>query len=101
MKYVFENLQEVIDHLEDKKQEKRDLIGKTRTKIESNEAKGYVQGLDEAVYFLRQYQKQQETSTGNTSFESPELFSESPTEVGPDYGMQVAEESVIVSKTRK
>lgn len=54
---VIGSFEELIDTLEERKEEKRQKIGKTRTKLESHEAKGEMLGIDEAIYLVKALQK--------------------------------------------
>lgn len=52
-KVLYYSVDEFIEALEAKAQESRDSIGKTRTKIESNEAKGATAAFNEAIYMAK------------------------------------------------
>jgi hypothetical protein len=52
-------MDELVSLLEEKKHEKRQGIGKTRTKEASTELKGEMLGIDEALFYIREYHKTQ------------------------------------------
>jgi hypothetical protein len=49
------NLEGLISQLERRAQQSRAQIGKTRTKLESNELKGEVFAFNEAIYMVKEY----------------------------------------------
>jgi hypothetical protein len=69
-------------------QKAREGIGKTRTKLESNELRGQVYAYNEVLYFIKEYdktQKEMETEDGSSdemeSVDSPALVGADGTDV--------------------
>lgn len=58
------NVNTLISQLEQRAAESRAKIGKTRTKIESNELKGEVYAFNEVIYMVKELVKQE---SGNGS----------------------------------
>jgi hypothetical protein len=63
------NVSQLISQLEQRAAESRAKIGKTRTKLESNELKGEVYAFNEAIYMIKELVKQE---NGNGSADQVE-----------------------------
>jgi len=64
------NVDTLISQLEQRAAESRAKIGKTRTKIESNELKGEVYAFNEVIYMVKELVKQ-ESGNGSTDTVEP------------------------------
>jgi hypothetical protein len=58
--FVFESVKEVVEQLEHSISLRRDQIGHTRTKLESQQLKSEIVGINEAIFFLKEYLTYQE-----------------------------------------
>ena len=67
MRFHFDGINDLVEHLEGIAQDKRERIGKTRTKVESHELKGEVLGINEAIFFIKQYGKSVEEANNAKS----------------------------------
>jgi hypothetical protein len=59
MRFIIETPEQLVEHLEHLAQKARESIGKTRTKIESNEFKGQVMAFNEAIFYTKEFIKTQ------------------------------------------
>lgn len=66
---------ELIGKIEELAQEARNNIGKTRTKLESNEMKGQVMAYNEVIFYIKEYVKTQKEMTDGTGDEVESLDS--------------------------
>lgn len=65
MRIQINTTSELITLIEDLAQKARAEIGKTRTKLESNELKGQVYAYNEVIYYIKEFQKTQEEKGGS------------------------------------
>jgi hypothetical protein len=59
MRFIIETPEDLVGVLEGLAQKAREQIGKTRTKIESNEFKGQVMAFNEAIFYVKEFMKTQ------------------------------------------
>ena len=62
---TFDGVQDLIALLEQKAADARARIGKTRTKLESHELKGEVYAFNEAIFFVKEFARNQEIEDGS------------------------------------
>lgn len=67
MRIIIETADELLEKYEELAQKSRDSIGKTRTKLESNEMKGQVAAFNEAIFYLKEYIKTQKEMKNGTA----------------------------------
>lgn len=64
---LIDTIPQLLDLLEDKKGEAREKADNQRIKVESHRLRGVAEGLDAAIYFIRQYQKTQDENADDSS----------------------------------
>lgn len=68
---TFDGIQDLITLLERKAADARARIGKTRTKLESHELKGEVYAFNEAIFFVKEFARNQEIEDGSSNEMEP------------------------------
>lgn len=77
MRFYIKSVEELIEFIEGLAQKSRDGIGKTRTKLESNELKGQVYAYNEVLFYIKEYQKTQKEMANGSSSQMESLDSSS------------------------
>src|SRR6476659_2863543 len=57
MRFIIETPEDLVQEFERLAQNARENIGKTRTKLESNELKGQVMAFNEAIFYTKEFIK--------------------------------------------
>lgn len=73
VRFLIDTPEDLIELFEGKAQEARSQMGKTRTKVETNELKGQVFAFNEAIYYVKEYIKTQKESEEDKANGLPRL----------------------------
>ena len=67
VRFLIDTPEDLVELFETKAQEARSQMGKTRTKVETNELKGQVFAFNEAIYYVKEFIKTQKENAEDTA----------------------------------
>jgi len=95
MRFIINTPEELITRIEELAQNSRESIGKTRTKLESNELKGQVYAYNEVIFYIKEFMK---TQNEKSSVAVGSVSMDTVSDISADSSLRSAETTAKVAK---